>query len=103
MSRREQLEEMLKEDPNDQFLRYMLANELGKGDAAENEQALEVYRGLTADTPPYVPAFLISAQLLQRLQRVDEAATVLRTGIEEARRQDELHAASEMGELLAQL
>ena len=103
MSRREQLEEMLQEDPNDPFLRYMLANELGKGDAAENEKALEYYRGLMGDSPPYIPAFLISAQLLQRLQRIDEAATVLRTGIEEARRQDELHAASEMGELLAQL
>jgi hypothetical protein len=38
-----------------------------------------------------------------KLDRIAEARGVLRTGIEIARQQGELHAAGEMGELLASL
>jgi len=99
MSRREKLEEMLAESPADQFLRYGLANELKK--EGEFEQSVVLYRGLMADAPPHIASFLMAAQVLESLERIDDAREVLRIGIEEARRQDELHAAGEMGELLA--
>lgn len=100
-SRRERIEAMLAEDPRDTFLRYSLALELDKEGA--HERSLELLRGLTADAPPYVPAFFMSAQQLTRLNRIEEARAALRDGIEHARQQGDAHAAGEMSELLAAL
>ena len=101
MSRREKIEAMLKAEPQDQFLRYGLASEYrGEG---RLEESLSLYRGLMADPQPHVPSFLMAAQLLLELDRLNEARTALRDGIEIARQQGEAHAAGEMGELLASL
>jgi hypothetical protein len=45
----------------------------------------------------------MAAQQLVRLDRVVDARKYLREGIEEARRQNDLHAAAEMGEMLSNL
>ena len=101
MSRRERIEAMLVDDPQDAFLRYGLAMELVKeGDV---ERALELFGGLMNDTPPYVPAFLMAAQQQGQRNHIDEARRVLRNGIEVARAQNESHAAGEMAELLSNL
>lgn len=100
-SRREKIEAMLADDPGDTFLRYSLAMELMK--ETEHRRGLELLKQLTTEDPPYVPAFFMSAQQLVRLQRVDEARSFLRSGIEEARRQGDSHAAGEMSEFLASL
>jgi predicted Zn-dependent protease len=101
MSRREKIEAMLKLEPQDQFLRYGLASEYRS--EGRLDESLDVYRGLMADEQPHVPSFLMAAQLLLELDRVNEARAALRNGIEIARRQGEAHAAGEMGELLASL
>ena len=101
MSRLEQLQEMLAESPEDTFLRYALAMELGNADRAD--EALELYHELIAHQPPYVPAFFMAGQKLASLARFDEARSVLRSGIDEARAQNDLHAAGEMSEFLASL
>ncbi len=100
-SRREKIEAMLAEEPQDTFLRYSLALELEKEGA--NRESLEWFSGLTRDTPPYVPAFFMAAQQLARLGRVSEARAFLRDGIEQARTQGNAHAAGEMSEFLASL
>lgn len=100
-SRRERIESMLVDDPRDTFLRYSLAMELDK--EGNHERSLGTLRGLMADTPPYVPAFFMSAQQLVRLARTDDARTVLRDGIEQARQQGNAHAAGEMSEFLTSL
>lgn len=100
-SRREKIEAMLNAEPQDQFLRYSLACEYDNED--RSEESLVLFRGLIADQPPHVHAFFRGAQLLVKLDRIDEARKLLRDGIEEARQQNELHAAGEMGELLASL
>jgi hypothetical protein len=101
MSRREKIEAMLKLEPQDQFLRYGLASEYrGEG---RLEESLDVYRGLMADEQPHVPSFLMAAQILVELDRINEARAALREGIEVARQQGNSHAAGEMGELLASL
>jgi hypothetical protein len=100
-TRREKIEAMLQDEPQDQFLRYSLACEYDNEDRASDSLAL--FRGLIADQPPHVHSFLRGAQLLVKLDRVADARTMLRDGIEAARQQNELHAASEMGELLASL
>lgn len=100
-TRREKIEAMLVDDPTDTFLRYSLAMELDK--EGENDLSLEKLAELTRDDPPYVPAFFMSGQQLVRLNRVNEARSVLRDGIEQARQQNDSHAAGEMSEFLASL
>lgn len=100
-SRRQKIEAMLADEPNDTFLRYSLAMEWEK--EGEHEKSLEGLRGLMSDDPPYVPAFFMSGQQLVRLSRIDEARASLRDGIEQARRQNNTHAAGEMSEFLASL
>ncbi len=46
--------------------------------------------------PPYVPAFFMAAQQLVRLERITEARTALRDGIDQARQQGNSHAAGEI-------
>ena len=53
--------------------------------------------------PPYVPAFFMAAQQLARLNRIADARTALRDGIEQARAAGNSHAAGEMSEFLASL
>lgn len=94
MSRREQLESMLAEQPGDTFLRYALAMELEND--GEHERSLELHRGLMQDDPPYVPSFFMSGQQLSELERTDEAVEILKAGIDQAKAQGDLHAAGEM-------
>ena len=100
-TRRERIEAMLRLEPQDQFLRYGLASEYrGEG---RLEESVDVYRGLMADEQPHVPSFLMAAQILIELDRINEARAALREGVEIARQQGNSHAAGEMGELLASL
>ena len=101
MTRREKIEKMLAEDPGDTFLRYSLAMELDK--EGEHESSLQKLADLAQDQPPYVPAMFMAAQQLARLERIEEARAILRDGIEQARVQDNSHAAGEMSEFLVSL
>ena len=101
MSRREKIEAMLADDPQDTFLRYSLAMELDKEGA--HDASLARFDELTRDAPPYVPAFFMAAQQLARLERTTEARTYLRHGIDAARDQGNAHAAGEMSEFLVSL
>jgi thioredoxin-like negative regulator of GroEL len=100
-TRRQKIESMLKEEPDDVFLRYSLALEMEA--AGEWESGLEILESLARGTPPYVPAFQMAGQQLIQRERFDDARRSLREGIEEARRQGNTHAAGEMSELLMQL
>ena len=98
MSRREQIEAMLEDEPDDQFLRYSLASELNK--EGEHERGLELLQGLMSDETPLIAAFLMAGRKLVELERIDEARTVLGKGVEEARRQGDNHVADEMSDYL---
>jgi tetratricopeptide (TPR) repeat protein len=100
-SRKQQLEEMLTEDPNDAFLRYGLAMEyVGEG---KDEEAVRQFLEMLTITPDYVPSYQQAGQALLRLGRPEEASEVLRRGITVAQQKAELHAAEEMQGLLASL
>jgi tetratricopeptide (TPR) repeat protein len=99
--RRERIEAMLHDDPNDDFLRYSLAMELRKEGA--HDESIGKLRTLTQQAKPYVPAFFMAGQQLVELDRIEEARSFLREGIDEARLQNDGHAAAEMSELLSQL
>lgn len=100
-SRREKIEALLAQEPADSFLRYGLAIEFDN--EGRSDDAIRLFQGLQKDQPPHVAAFFRGAQLLVRLDRINEARTWLRDGIEEARNQGNDHAAGEMSELLASL
>src|SRR6056297_3028255 len=99
--RREKIEAMLADDPADTFLRYSLAMELRSEGA--HDRSLATLDELTKDDPPYVPAFFMAAQQWVDLERVDEARRYLREGIDQARAQQDSHAAAEMSDYLAML
>ena len=100
-SRREKIEQMLADEPQDTFLRYSLALEFDK--EGRHDESLSLFQALMEDSTPYVPAFFMAGQQLARLRRAADARDVLRQGIDQARRQDDLHAAGEMSEFLASL
>ncbi len=100
-SRRKKLEAMLAAEPEDIFLRYSLAMELQK--EGDFDDSLARFRQLMCAAPPYIPAFFMAGKLLVQLREVEQARTVLRAGIEQARVQGDSHAAAEMSELLMAL
>lgn len=101
MPRREQLEEMLKADPDDPFLAYALANEELK--AGETEPGLARLRGLVARHPDYVPAWFRQGQVLAEEGRTEEARAALQEGVGVARRVGDSHAEAEMSGFLEML
>jgi predicted Zn-dependent protease len=98
LSRRQQLEAFLVDDPDDPLLRYGVAMEyVSEGDA---ETALRWLQELIGVQPEYVPAYLQAGQVLVRLDREEEARAVYRTGIARARKVGDAHAADEMERFL---
>jgi Tfp pilus assembly protein PilF len=101
LTRKQQIEEMLRLDPEDQFLRYALAMEhVALGDDAT---AAWQFQELLVSAPNYIPAYLQAGQVLVRLDRAEEARRVLQSGIQAAAHAGDDHAASEMQALLMTL
>lgn len=100
-TRREKIEAMLADEPQDTFLRYSLALEWEK--EGDHEKCVAQLDELTRGDTPYVPAFFMAAQNLAKRNQIDQARTYLRDGIEQARAQGDSHAAGEMSEFLASL
>ena len=97
-SRKQQIEEMLAEDPNDPFLRYGLAME--HVSAGEDEQAVRCFEELFQAAPDYVPGYMQAGRALERLDRLDEARAIFQAGIAAARQKGDMHAAEEMAGFL---
>jgi tetratricopeptide (TPR) repeat protein len=100
-TRKQQIQEMLADDPRDPFLHYGLAMEyVGEGAA---EEAVRCFRQLFAVAPDYVPAYLQAGLALLRLGRPEEAREVWARGVAVAREQGDRHAQEEMQGFLAGL
>jgi len=91
------LEQFIADDPKDPFNHYALALELVKVD---KEQARKIFQQLIADHPAYVPSYYQSALLLLEVSQNEEATRIIEKGIEEAKKQNNLKAASELRSLL---
>jgi Flp pilus assembly protein TadD len=100
-SRKQQLEEMLAEDPNDPLLRYGLAME--HVSAGQDDEALRCFQELLRVAPDYVPAYMQAGRALVRLQRDEEARSLYQKGIALARQKGDQHAADEMERFLEEL
>ncbi len=92
------LSEVLRQDPADTFARYGLAMALAS--AGQSEAALTEYARILTETPDYVPAYQMSAQLLLQLGRSDQARERLEKGLAAAERTSNTHAASELEAML---
>ena len=78
-ARKEQIEVMLAEEPNDPELRYMLAMEyVSLGDDAGSVAKFE---DLIAVAPNYAPGYHMGARALVRLNRIADAKALLQRGI----------------------
>ena len=75
-SRRDKIEQMLRDEPEDIFLRYALAMELEKEE--QPQLALDLHRSLIDGTPPYVASYFRSAQILVGMDQVEQARPAAR-------------------------
>jgi thioredoxin-like negative regulator of GroEL len=98
--RMQQIQALLADEPNDPFLRYGLAMEFASMGDDETAAAQLV---TLCNESPYVPAFLMAGQILNRLGRVEEACEVLRRGLVAARKEGNSHAEGEMAGLLTSI
>jgi Tfp pilus assembly protein PilF len=100
-SRRQLLEEIVTQKPNDAFSRYGLALECEKdGDSAAADKN---FRELTERNPDYIPGFQMYGQFLAREERNEEAQKILTAGIAAASKAGNQHARSEMEALLSEI
>jgi len=95
------LKEILEANPGDTFARYALGMEYSG--AGETNAALAEFQRLLAANPDYTNAYFMSAQVLARAERSDEAKAMLHQGIDCARRTRNQHAQSEMQAMLDEL
>lgn len=95
------LSAILEENPADPFARYGLA--MAYAADGDTDRALTEYATILEHTPEYVPAYQMSAQLLLRLGRADEARTRLEEGVRRAQGAENAHAVSEMQAMLDDL
>lgn len=100
-TRKQQIEEMLADQPDDAELRYMLAME--HVSASDDEGAVRCFRELLARSVDYPPAYHQLGRALHRLGRSGEAREVLERGIPAALQKGDQHAAGEMQDLLDNL
>ena len=101
MSRREQLEELLRSDPEDLFLLYALAMAcLSEG---ETTQGLEGLDQVIQRDPDYVAAYFQKGQALATEGETTAAKSALIQGIEVARKVGDSHAEAEMRAFLEEL
>jgi thioredoxin-like negative regulator of GroEL len=91
---RQQLEELLRSEPDDLFLRYALAKAcVSEGNL---ESGLEEFRAVLKKDPDYVPAYFQMAQALADAGQTEPARETLTSGIAVARRVKDAHAEAEM-------
>jgi tetratricopeptide (TPR) repeat protein len=92
------LNEVLSRDPSNAFARYGLAMEFAN--SGQTEQALAEFSKLLSANPDYAAGYFMAAQTLVKVDRTDEAKTMLQNGITAAQRKGDSHAASEMQGML---
>lgn len=98
VDRIDQLLTFLKEDPDDAFTRFALAQEYARN--GNEEAALTHYEALLADHPGYLGTYYHLGQLYRALDREEEAVATFQAGIAEAGRQNDLHTRSELQNVL---
>ena len=98
MNRLSQLEELLKEDPNDPFLKYGIALEHAKlGNLAEAIQRIE---NLLAEKPDYLGAYYQLGQYYEAVKNFDAAKNIYEKGMLLAKEKKNMKTLNELREAL---
>ncbi len=84
MQRIDQLLELLKQEPDDQFLNYALALEYAKEDKSK---AISIIEKILERDPDYLAGYYQLGQLLEQTESISKAKEVYSKGIEIARKQ----------------
>ncbi|GAA0894273.1 hypothetical protein GCM10009122_39540 [Fulvivirga kasyanovii] len=92
-SRLNQLLDFLKEDPNDPFTLYAIATEYRSSDI---EKSRAYYEQLLSDHPDYLPTYYHAAQLYQQLELTPLAKQTFESGIELAKKQENVLSLREL-------
>jgi tetratricopeptide (TPR) repeat protein len=92
--RLEILKQMVEQDPRNNFARYGLAMEYGKGGGWE--QAIAEYRELLRNDGTYVAAYFHGGQALEKLGNLDEARAMYEQGIRAATQKGDVHTRAEI-------
>ena len=94
MDRLATLQEFLRDDPDDPFTRFALAQEHAK--RGEAEVARTYYEGLVRDRPDYVGTYFHLGALYRTLGRDADALAIYRAGIAAATAAGDTHARAEL-------
>ena len=94
------LHAFLKEDPEDSFTRFALAQEYLK--RGETAQARAFFEELVEKDAAYVGTYYHLGKLYEHLGRTDEAVAIYERGIEVATEQRDAHARAELQDALLQ-
>jgi tetratricopeptide (TPR) repeat protein len=94
ISRLEKLLEFIKNEPEDEFLKYALATEYLR--LNETDKALEYYEDLVNNHPGYVGTYYHLGKLYEALKRKDDAIATYEKGMKTAREKRDNHALSEL-------
>jgi tetratricopeptide (TPR) repeat protein len=94
ISRLDKLLEFIKDEPNDEFLKYALATEYLR--LNQVSKALEYYEDLTTNHPNYVGTYYHLGKLYEALDRKDDAVKTYEKGMEIAKAKRNNHAFAEL-------
>lgn len=94
MTRLEQLQKYLADQPNDAFLLFAIAKEYeGLGD---KQHALNHYLTLRETTPQYVGLYYHLGKLYERLGESEQALATYKKGMIVAKQEKDMHAYNEL-------
>ncbi len=93
-ARLDKLLEFIKNEPNDEYLKYALATEYLH--INQTDKALEYYEGLVNNHPDYIGTYYHLGKLYEALNRKDDAISTYETGMKVTREQRDNHAFSEL-------
>ena len=94
MDRIDKLKAYLSENPQDSFLQHALALEYIK--RGKDEEARVLFQSILALEPGYVGSYYHLGKLLERIGETEEAVTIYKKGMEEAKKAGESLAEREL-------
>ncbi len=94
ISRLDKLLEFIKNEPNDEFLKYALATEYLR--LNQTDKALTYYEDLISNHPNYTGTYYHLGKLYEALNRKDDAIKIYETGMDITKQKRDNHAFSEL-------
>ena len=94
INRLDKLLEFIKNEPNDEFLKYALATEYLR--LNQVDKALEYYEDLVNNHPQYSGTYYHLGKLYEALNRKDDAVKIYEKGMEITKAKRDNHAFSEL-------